>query len=846
MSQYHIRERDKIDRARLFVDVRTKFEILFDFISIGYASIAIIAFLAVLILLYSPLLYVLTPVMVIIALVSSFGKPKHLPMKLPVTDFKGVIDINENQIGKRSKNLPAAGNILVGNCQVTGQQIWATPGDYLTHLMFIATTGGGKTEGLLSFSAATAFATGGALLYGDFKAGPDFIFQITALARMTGRESQVRYVNFRTGGEEITGRHWRKDSNTNAPFSVGSSGSCLQVIEGIMPESDPSNAYFKDRAVASLKTLFPALCELRDLKLLNISPGVIAYFADIPKFIEMAYPEYNNYEITYEKPGEMEVTVIPNVLKENTKHSIRTFLKNLPEFSDNPEDLSLEGAKNQPSEVDRQFGFGKGYFLKAMIDLSTRYGHIYEAEMGEVDFADCVRNNRILLMMVPAMEESKSERNTLGKLQLQSLRVAASKGLGKQSEGDYDDVIANLPVDKKIPSLMVIDEWSEAMVPGFAVLATQARSLGIICCFAGQDLAGPMSASKEETQMIFGSTRIKFLGALQDINDTWEWFKKLADTEVVVKSGGFQKESDFIDPYERAVNSTIDQVERLNIKELLDLREGEVKMFWRDKLINTDLFYHAIDHELAKNWRFNRLLPIGAPSTEEMKDIDDTISREYELLNLIDEGGEFNRPENSMITQNQKPSGTKWIYKLLKEDASVETINSSLLKQQAAEKESEPVLAPTESENTPSTPPTYEAQEEASEPPPQTNKSERESEVIETGSLFENSIVGLKSEPKDEQSIYNEKVNQVVNDAENHWLFNYETTKGKRAGAKELHAQVASLLELVGVDKDDASLKAAESIESITSSTKYTSIDIEPKEDDPELLWKAMKELEDS
>jgi hypothetical protein len=53
--------------------------------------------------------------------------------------------------------------------------------------------------------------------------------------------------------------------------------------------------------------------------------------------------------------------------------------------------------KDQPPSFAEQFGYAQSYFGKALSSLTDTYSHIYGAEDGEVDFADCIMQRRIMV-----------------------------------------------------------------------------------------------------------------------------------------------------------------------------------------------------------------------------------------------------------------------------------------------------------------------------------------------------------------------------------------------------------------------------------------------------------------
>ena len=836
----------EISRNKRFVDTRGFYQVSKD-VLLDYDTSLVAMFLLTAIAFFEPLLTPLVIIFgVIITLYLKFTKRnKVLPIKLPVHNFPNTKDYHQNKPGSSTEFDKAEGTIYLGNCLETNKEVWVSGSDFLTHLLFISTTGGGKTDGLVSLSGASSFTMGGGLIYVDAKAAADLIYQMVALARIVGREHQLRFINYRTGNKTVKQRHWSKNSNTNSPFSHGNASVCIQIIEGVMPESDPSSAYFKDRGLAALGAVLPALCELRDEGLLNISPGLIAQTAEIPAMIQMAWPEHFNQQIKFRHFASIDDVIIPNILSPRIKEGLRMYLRNLPNFSDDPKLLIKPDGQHE--QVNVQHGFGKGYFLKALANISLKYGHIYEHEVGEADFADCMLNNRILIVMIPATQESKEERQTLGKINLSALRVTMSLGLGPESEGNVEDVIENLPIDKKTPSMLIIDEYAEAAVPGFAVTATQGRGLGMACCFAGQDLAGFIAANKEETDMIFGSTRLKMLGVLLDVNETWDRFKKLAGTMSQTKSGGY-KESQGIGVYDRDLNTNIEEVDRLDIRDLLALAEGQVKIFWKDKIISTRLFHYGVNFKKVKNFRFNRLLHIREPNAAEIEDIQTKAEKEYLFLDSLDDGFIPSKKSSSDFFDSVNiTDSTEWIYNLLKKDIS----NTSNEDKGAVEPVKYQKIQTTkdidQERQVRNKNPSIENSTTLKESPKSTIKKESPNKSeSDLGELLNSASVGsIKSSDQDAVDLDRESISSILNDADNSWIFDFKVSKKTTKQARVIHKGMAKALVGLGVGVEPSSKMAANTISSITKSVKYTSEKVVAKEDDKNKIWLAIKDLDE-
>ena len=106
---------------------------------------------------------------------------------------------------------------------------------------------------------------------------------------------------------------------------------------------------------------------------------------------------------------------------------------------------------------------------------------------------------RVLVVLLPSLEKAPAELASLGKISLSAIRNACAVGLGAHIEGDAADVLEALPTDTVGigPYLCIVDEYAAIVTPGFEVVLTQGRGLGIAAIVASQDYAGILEADKK-------------------------------------------------------------------------------------------------------------------------------------------------------------------------------------------------------------------------------------------------------------------------------------------------------------------------------------------------------------
>ena len=485
---------------------------------------------------------------------------ERLPFRMPL----GLIgkDLGDPLPGRRGYAKPE-GIFFLGNRVQDKQELWLKAKDILTHALLFGTTGSGKTETLVSLSY-NALVTASGLFYIDPKASPKLAVQIWQMARFLGRDDDFRVLNYGTSGK-VKGKTPRRLSNTNNPFTFGSAEALTQLLVSLMPASDGANSIFADKAQALISGVMYALVDLRDKGLLKLSTSVIRDNLALEQCVNLALrPE----------------------LDAESKASIQAALATSGW-------IAGREMKDQPQSFAEQFGYAQSYFGKALSSLTDTYSHIYGAEDGEVDFADCIMQRRILVVLLPSLEKAPAELASLGKISLSAIRNACAVGLGANIEGDAADVLEALPTDAIGigPYLCIVDEYAAIVTPGFEVVLTQGRGLGIAAIVASQDYAGILEADKKGAQQMVANTSIKIFMKLQDAEKTWELIKGQAGQGTVLRTSGFNVNDKFGMAYRDSLNTTVEQEDRVVLRDLQEQIEGEAHFVFSGQIVRGDMFY---------------------------------------------------------------------------------------------------------------------------------------------------------------------------------------------------------------------------------------------------------------
>jgi intracellular multiplication protein IcmO len=194
---------------------------------------------------------------------------------------------------------------------------------------------------------------------------------------------------------------------------------------------------------------------------------------------------------------------------------------------------------------------------------------------------------------LPSLEKAPQELASLGKISLSAIRNACSVGLGAQIEGDVADVLESLPTDTVGigPFLCIVDEYAAIVTPGFEVVLTQGRGLGIAAIVASQDYAGIMEADKKGAQQMVANTSIKIFMKMQDAEKTWELIRGQAGQSTVVRTSGFSvKENASLD-YRDSLQTTVEKEDRVVLRDLQEQIEGEAHFIFSGQIVRGEMFY---------------------------------------------------------------------------------------------------------------------------------------------------------------------------------------------------------------------------------------------------------------
>jgi len=520
-------------------------------------------------------------------------RPRVLPFKLPMdSPFK---DANNSGGGRSGK---PEGILYLGNTRGpnnSNEEVWFSNSDARTHILYLGTTGAGKTEGLKSI-VTNALTWSSGYVYIDGKADTDLWSSLSSMVRRFGRDDDLHVLNYMTGNSNA-----RAPSNTMNPFSSGSAGYLTNMLVSLMPQAEGDNAMWKERAVSLISSLMPALTWKRDNQDIPLSVSTIREYLGLNNIIKLSRDD---------------------ALPADFRDSIRGYLDTLPGYVDAAFDdngREKPAGPDQPmidtTTVRQQHGYLTMQFTRSLQSLGDDYGYIFDTQAADVDMLDIVLNRRIMIVLIPALEKSGDETANLGKIVAATLKGMMGSTLGSTVEGESATVIENKPTHSSTPFITVFDEVGYYTSEGMAVMAAQARSLGFCLIFSAQDLPALQKRVKEESRSITGNCNIKIFGKLSDPTDTKDYFERQAGKALVMQTTGFQLQGgvstgSFYDNNAASITAA----DRADYGDLKKLREGQAVLIFEGTVIDVQIFYSNPGQ--AKAMRVTRFLAL--PPADEM------------------------------------------------------------------------------------------------------------------------------------------------------------------------------------------------------------------------------------
>ena len=452
-----------------------------------------------------------------------------IPFRVPryINALMGM-DVLDATTGRK-----AQGNIFLGRCEETGEEVWANTSDLNKHSLLIGTTGSGKTEAIMGqLFGFMALNSGGLMV--DGKASVTTFGSAYKIARVFGRDADLLTMDYLTGGIDVAGLQKERRSHTYNPLAFGGPAQKSETMVSLLDGGDPM---WSGRAVTFVENVIPPLSYLSDRGYIVLNPKLLGAFSVLEAVENLIlFGVFRDMHGKLVFLGERPEFAGDWAEVRARAGGITTYLEGLPGYStgrppmphrlpDMSDDewreieqaFKPKGPAIDPNgriEVVKQHGFIQMQLTRAITNLAENYGFIYGAERGEIDYKDMVLNRRLMVVLLPALERSPENLRQLGKMTTLSLKAVLGSMLNTASEGNRREIIDGNPSASRTPFLAVLDEVGYYASQGLAIVPAQARSLGVAMCFGTQSVADLMKADENEGKAILDNTAVKLFGRL--------------------------------------------------------------------------------------------------------------------------------------------------------------------------------------------------------------------------------------------------------------------------------------------------------------------------------------------
>lgn len=620
----HIESRHELPLRRQLVDIRPTGEKIAEWLSKPlHLSIATVPM--VLAMMAVP---VLMPLMILTIAGCVFAHIVTRPL-LPFRYPKGVVD---PRTGKEGDGIMFFGNIDSASPYENFKEAWGADDDLRKHMVILGSTGSGKSETLKSiFFNALAWSSG--FFIADGKADNKLPVDVYSMVRSVGRDQDLLVLNFLMAGktpEQIRLSRRRRSNGLN-PFSSADPDTIIQMGANLLPKVEGDAKNWQEKALNLWRAMVTALCYLRDTRGRELSIADFVDYLALPKIEElymMGYEEAmsNNGEWSYGFVG------VKNYLESGgcPGFQVSKLLKKHgyggdDESRGSPFSAGRRNASGKDTEQDshayEQHAYRTSQLMPALNLLDKSYGYIFRRKYPEIDMTDVALRNRILVMMIPSLEKSAQEAESLGKLTIACLRVMMSKNLGSDVEGSYQELILDKATQSPYPYIAALDELAYYFSDGIAVMFAQARSLGMCMIAAAQDLEKLTEGTKAaEVGAMIANTASKYFMRNDDWNKTPEMVQKILGKALVAVRRSFKH-----GPigYQGEMDVEIREEERISLKQMQFFKAGQgiFNQGGQTRMLKSFFVAKDLEAHRPKTFRINRFLQVATPSELQVRSL---------------------------------------------------------------------------------------------------------------------------------------------------------------------------------------------------------------------------------
>lgn len=538
-------------------------------------------------------------------------EPWQMPMRMP-SDMDRFDPSTQRQVpGKLLGFLPvtvmrttmskAAGILYMGYLRArdAGRELWLSMDDMTRHILMFGTTGAGKTEALLGYVVGQ-LSYGKGLIYSDGKAQNDVSAALTSLARRYGREDDVRTMSFITGGKSraqdlLEGNKSRGQTNTINAFGIAQETYIINLMDSMLPPAGNDGGW-QEKARAMIQALvFGLVYKCR-------REGTVMSQRTIQAHLPLR------------AIAKLYIQAVEQQWHEEARFPLENYLGTLAGF-----DLAkVDSPSEWAPEALNQHGYLIQQFTRMLALFNDTYGHVFALDAGDIDLKDVVHNDRILQVLIPALEISSTEAATLGRLYVSQAAMILSQDLGEKLEGKPEDILVIRKYKDRFPFLWILDEVGAYYTDKIGELATQVRSIGICLLLASQEAQRLKSAAGDKVWTLIANMGTRITGKIMDPKDTLEILQLMAGDEYVPQMSGLVRQPGMLSSnWEDSDTLTMSKDKKVSVEEVQQLQEGENITLYKGNVIRgSSMYVDDVDKLSKEAIHINRFIEVAPPGLE--------------------------------------------------------------------------------------------------------------------------------------------------------------------------------------------------------------------------------------
>ncbi len=476
--------------------------------------------------------------------------------------------------------------------------------DLTRHIIFFSTTGGGKTETTFAW-LLNPLCWGRGFTFVDGKAQNDTTRTIWYLSRRFGREDDIEVINFMNGGKsrsEIiqSGEKSRPQSNTWNPFAFSTEAFTAETMQSMLPQNVQGGEW-QSRAIAMNKALVfgTKFWCVRERKTMSL--------------------QMLREHMTLEGMAKLYCRGLDDQWPEEAIAPLRNYLQDVPGF-----DMSLVRTPSAWTEEPRkQHAYLSGQFSETFTTFAETFGDVFAADAGDIDIRDSIHSDRILIVMIPALDTSAHTTSALGRMFITQQSMILARDLGYRLEGTDAQTLEVKKYKGRFPYICILDEVGAYYTDRIAVEATQVRSLEFSLIMTAQDqerIEGQTSATNTATLMQNAGT--KFAGRIVSDDKTARTVKNAAGEEARARMGSLQRHDGVMgESWVDGNQITIQMESKINVQDLIKLNAGEFFTVFQGDVVPSASVYIPDSEKSCDSDPvvINRYISVEAPRLERLR-----------------------------------------------------------------------------------------------------------------------------------------------------------------------------------------------------------------------------------